>query len=189
MHACVLVVALLVLGLAPLDIHHPIAEVSAGTPRLDSQVVAQTSVEVDGSLPLRADHVAAAPLAFSGPAGRELVVRFTWPAHGVLTQAFSAVHPGIDIANDVGTPEYAAAAGKVIWAGWGDYGIFVQIDHGNGFQTVYGHMSQVLVTDGQMVSQGQLIGLMGATGRATGPHVHFEIRYNGVPQDPLQLLP
>jgi murein DD-endopeptidase MepM/ murein hydrolase activator NlpD len=121
--------------------------------------------------------------------GRERVVRFIWPTHGVLTQYFWQYHPGLDIANDVGTPEVAADGGKVIWAGWGDYGIYVQIDHGNGFQTLYAHMSKVLVSVGQIVTKGQLIGLMGATGRATGPHLHFEIRYQGVPQNPLDLLP
>ena len=116
------------------------------------------------------------------------VIRFAWPTKGTITQYFWALHPGIDIANDVGTPEVAADAGKVVWAGWGDYGIYVEIDHGNGFHTVYAHMSKVLVSSGQMVSKGQLIGLMGMTGRATGPHLHFEIRYQGVPQNPLDLL-
>lgn len=119
---------------------------------------------------------------------RQRVIRFGWPTKGIITQYFWALHPGIDIANDTGTPEVAADAGKVVWAGWGDYGIYVQIDHGNGFQTIYAHMSRVLVTTGQMVSKGQLIGLMGMTGRATGPHLHFEIRYQGVPQNPLDLL-
>jgi murein DD-endopeptidase MepM/ murein hydrolase activator NlpD len=130
------------------------------------------------------------PTTADDPAAtREHVVRFVWPTKGVITQGFWQYHPGVDIANDVGTPEVAAAAGKVVWAGWGDYGIYVEIDHSGGFQTVYGHMSQVLVSVGQTVSDGQEIGLMGATGRATGPHLHFEIRYMGVPQNPLDLLP
>jgi murein DD-endopeptidase MepM/ murein hydrolase activator NlpD len=120
---------------------------------------------------------------------RQDFVRFTWPTHGTITQYFWQYHPGIDIANDVGTPEVAADAGRVIFAGWGDYGLYVEIDHGNGFTTVYGHMSAVLVSQGQPVSQGQLIGLMGATGRATGPHLHFEIRYHQVPVDPMLYLP
>jgi murein DD-endopeptidase MepM/ murein hydrolase activator NlpD len=88
----------------------------------------------------------------------------------------------------VGTPEFAADAGKVVFAGWGSYGIYVEIDHGNGFHTIYGHMSAVLVATGQLVTQGQQIGLMGASGRATGPHLHFEIRFQGVPQNPIDLL-
>ena len=120
--------------------------------------------------------------------GREHLIRFAWPARGIITQYFWEFHPGIDIANDDGTPELAADAGQVVFAGWGDYGIYVEIDHGNGFHTVYGHMSRALVSAGQMVTQGQQIGLMGATGRATGPHLHFEIRFQGVPQNPLDLL-
>jgi len=115
-------------------------------------------------------------------------VRFLWPTHGVLTQGFFDYHPGIDIANGVGTPEVAADAGQVIFAGWGTYGIYVEIDHGNGFHTIYGHLSAVMVGTGQVVAKGQLIGLMGATGRASGPHLHFEIRYQGIPQNPIDLL-
>ncbi|HEY8678028.1 MAG TPA: M23 family metallopeptidase [Candidatus Dormibacteraeota bacterium] len=116
------------------------------------------------------------------------LARFVWPAHGIITTYFWQYHPGIDIANEVGTPEVAADAGRVIVAGWGSYGIYVEIDHGNGFHTVYGHMSRVLVQVGDVVSPGQEIGLMGSTGRSTGPHLHFEIRYNGVPQNPLDFL-
>ena len=125
----------------------------------------------------------------SNPAGsREHLIRFAWPTKGIITQYFWEFHPGIDIANDVGTPEVAADAGQVVFAGWGDYGIYVEIEHSNGFHTVYGHMSRADVSTGQAVTKGQVIGLMGATGRATGPHLHFEIRYQGVPQNPLDLL-
>jgi murein DD-endopeptidase MepM/ murein hydrolase activator NlpD len=119
---------------------------------------------------------------------RQHLVRFAWPAHGTITQYFWDYHPGIDIANEFGTPEAAADAGQVVFAGWGDYGIYVEIDHGNGFHTIYAHMSAALVAAGQRVAQGQRIGLMGATGRATGPHLHFEVRYQGVPQNPIDLL-
>jgi murein DD-endopeptidase MepM/ murein hydrolase activator NlpD len=116
------------------------------------------------------------------------VIRFGWPTKGIITQYFWQFHPGIDIANDIGTPEVAADGGQVIFAGWGSYGIYVEIDHGNGFHTIYGHMSRAVVSTGQTVSKGQLIGLMGMTGRATGPHLHFELHYQGVPQNPLDLL-
>lgn len=119
---------------------------------------------------------------------RQRVIRFGWPTKGVITQYFWQFHPGIDIANDIGTPEVAADGGKVVFAGWGSYGIYVEIDHGNGFHTIYAHMSRAMVSVGQLVTKGQLIGLMGMTGRATGPHLHFEIRYQGVPQNPLDLL-
>jgi len=139
---------------------------------------------------MNTDEIAAVPASPADPStGRERVIRFAWPTQGTITQYFWQYHPGIDIANDVGTPEVAADGGKVVWAGWGDYGIYVEIDHGNGFQTIYAHMSKVLVSNGQMVAKGQRIGLMGATGWATGPHLHFEIRYQGVPQNPLDLLP
>lgn len=130
------------------------------------------------------------PATASDPGGsRQHVIRFVWPTHGVITQSFWQYHPGIDIANTVGTQEVATAAGQVVFAGWGSYGIYVEIDHGDGFHSIYGHMSAVLVKTGATVTQGQLIGLMGATGRASGPHLHFEIRYLGVAQNPIDLLP
>lgn len=127
------------------------------------------------------------------PAGptdtRHHLVRFLWPTHGIITTYFLPWHPGLDIANTYGTPETAADGGRVVYAGWGSYGIYVEIDHGNGFRTVYGHMERAVVSTGQLVQPGQLLGYMGATGRATGPHLHFEIRYHDVPQNPLDYLP
>jgi murein DD-endopeptidase MepM/ murein hydrolase activator NlpD len=120
---------------------------------------------------------------------RHHLVRFAWPTQGVITTFFLPWHPGLDIANAYGTPEVAADGGRVVFAGWGSYGIYVQIDHGNGFTTVYGHMERVVVAVGQVIQPGQLLGYMGATGRATGPHLHFEIRYHDVPQNPLDYLP
>jgi len=137
---------------------------------------------------VKTDDLARAAAASEPGGNRQHLVRFAWPTHGIITQGFSDYHPGIDIANDVGTPEFAADAGRVVFAGWGSYGIYVEIDHGNGFHTIYAHMSAVLVTAGQLVTQGQRIGLMGATGRATGPHLHFEVRFQGVPQNPIDLL-
>lgn len=115
--------------------------------------------------------------------------RFIWPAHGVITTSFLPYHPGIDIAAVEGTPEVAADAGRIVFAGWGEYGLYVEIDHGNGFRTIYGHMARVEVQAGDQVGPGQEIGLMGSTGRSTGPHVHFEVRYRGTPQNPLDFLP
>jgi murein DD-endopeptidase MepM/ murein hydrolase activator NlpD len=116
------------------------------------------------------------------------LARFIWPTQGTITTYFSEYHPGVDIANAEGTPEVAADAGRVVFAGWGSYGLYVEIDHGNGFHTVYGHMSSLGVQDGDVVLPGQRIGLMGSTGRSTGPHLHFEIRYQGAPQNPLDFL-
>jgi len=116
---------------------------------------------------------------------------FVWPTSGKISQRFSWYHRAVDIANAVGTPILAADAGKVIVAGWPDnvgYGNRVMIDHGNGYVTLYAHMSKVLVDVGQTVQRGSTIGLMGSTGRSTGPHCHFEIRASGKTQDPLAYL-
>ena len=117
-----------------------------------------------------------------------------WPTNGSVTSGFGyrwgALHAGIDIANGVGTPIRAAKAGTVILAGWnGGYGNCIVIDHGGGFSTLYGHMSRLRASEGQRVSQGDLIGDMGSTGNSTGSHLHFETRVNGNPQDPTRYLP
>ncbi len=119
-----------------------------------------------------------------------------WPAHGVVTSPFglrwngSDFHPGIDIANDAGTPILAAADGVVTTAGWNDggYGNMVDIEHGNGIMTRYGHAMQVVVTPGQYVRRGQVIAYMGSTGFSTGPHVHYEVRIGGEPVNPASYL-
>ena len=102
----------------------------------------------------------------------------------------SGHHYGIDIAAPTGTPVYAADGGVVVQAGWnsGGYGNWVVIDHQNGFKTVYAHNSAVIVYPGQKVHQGQLLSLVGSTGDSTGSHLHFEIRLNNKPRDPLGLL-
>ena len=116
---------------------------------------------------------------------------FVWPAGGTITQGFSWYHKGIDIANRAAPAILAADAGRVVVAGWPDgygYGNRVVIDHGNGFRTLYGHLSQVWVTVGQSVNRGDAIGKMGSTGRSTGIHVHFEVIQNGVYLNPLNVL-
>jgi murein DD-endopeptidase MepM/ murein hydrolase activator NlpD len=133
--------------------------------------------------------VASRPEPLAPTANRRSLVRFIWPTQGVVSQGFWPYHPGMDIANNYGTPEVASDGGKVTFAGWGSYGIYVEIDHGNGFSSIYGHMSKTVVTAGQEVTQGQPIGLMGCTGICTGSHLHFEIRYMGVPQNPMNVLP
>jgi murein DD-endopeptidase MepM/ murein hydrolase activator NlpD len=118
---------------------------------------------------------------------------YIWPAHGILTSSFGwrwgRMHEGIDIAVGNGTPVVASASGTVIVAGWmGGYGNLVVIDHGNGVSTAYGHNTGVTVGVGQSVAQGQLIAYSGNTGHSTGPHIHFEVRINGAPVDPLGYL-
>jgi murein DD-endopeptidase MepM/ murein hydrolase activator NlpD len=99
------------------------------------------------------------------------------------------MHEGIDIAASSGTPIRAAAAGTVIHAGWlGGYGNLVVVDHGNGLATAYAHASAILVGVGQQVAQGDTVSLVGSTGHSTGPHLHFEVRVNGVAVDPLGYL-
>ncbi len=114
-----------------------------------------------------------------------------WPTSvWVITQYFSWYHNGVDIATPHGTampPLYACTGGTVTRSGWDPWGLglHVQIDHGNGYETVYGHMSRIDVGYGEYVNRGQVIGLMGNTGRSTGSHVHFMVKYNGIPQNPL----
>ncbi|WP_295085593.1 M23 family metallopeptidase [Ruminococcus sp.] len=118
---------------------------------------------------------------------------FGWPVDGgYVSDPFLSDrnHKGMDIAANTGTEIYAAADGVVVSAGWnsGGYGYFVQLGHTDEYQTVYGHMSTVLVSDGQEVSRGQLIGKVGSTGDSTGPHCHFEVRHNGICLDPAMFI-
>jgi murein DD-endopeptidase MepM/ murein hydrolase activator NlpD len=126
-------------------------------------------------------------------------VEFQWPVRGPITSPFGmrvdpitgryALHSGIDIGADYGTPIQAAADGIVIFSSWyGGYGNAIIIDHGSGLSTLYAHCSAMYVQLNQPVQRGQVIGAVGATGYATGPHLHFEIRVNGVPVNPLTRL-
>lgn len=118
---------------------------------------------------------------------------FIWPVNGTVVSGFGMrwgrLHEGIDITTSTGTPIWAAAAGAVIHAGWlGGYGNLVVVDHGNGLATAYAHASVILVAVGQEVAQGETIALVGSTGNSSGPHLHFEVRVNGVAVDPLLYL-
>jgi murein DD-endopeptidase MepM/ murein hydrolase activator NlpD len=100
-----------------------------------------------------------------------------------------AMHTGLDFRGEVGDPIHATAAGTVTAAGWtGGYGKMVEIDHGNGLSTRYGHLSQIEVTIGDKIRIGQIVGRLGSTGRSTGPHVHYETRIDGEPVDPQKFL-
>ena len=101
----------------------------------------------------------------------------------------NAFHEGVDFPAEVGTPIHAAASGKVVFAGeHPQYGKMVEIDHGNGLVTRYAHAARLNVGEGDLVVSGQTIATVGTTGRSTGPHLHFEVRLNGVPQNPARFL-
>ena len=119
---------------------------------------------------------------------------FIWPVSAPITSPFGmrwgTLHPGLDLGAPYGSPIHAAAAGTVVWCGWeSGYGNFVVIDHGGGIATAYGHQSRIAVSCNEQVAQGQVIGYVGSTGNSTGPHLHFEVRVNGDPVDPLGYLP
>ena len=133
------------------------------------------------------------PAVESGP------IAFAWPASGPITDPFGMrmhpvthqwrMHNGLDIGAPMGATITASAPGKVIYAGWeGGYGNTIIIDHGSATSTLYGHCSQLFVSEGQDVQRGQAIGAVGSTGVSTGPHLHFEIRINGVAVDPSSRL-
>ncbi|MBD2509967.1 peptidoglycan DD-metalloendopeptidase family protein [Nostoc muscorum FACHB-395] len=112
---------------------------------------------------------------------------FGWRIHPIL--GYRRFHAGLDFAASYGSKIRAADSGRVIFAGWyGGYGRAVIIDHGNGLTTLYGHTSELYVSEGQAVERGQAIGAVGSTGFSTGPHLHFEVRRNGTPVDPANYL-
>ena len=118
---------------------------------------------------------------------------FVWPAgnHYLSGNDYASWHLGIDVAAGMGAPVYAADSGLVVYSGWSyqGYGNMIMIDHGNGYQTLYGHLSTLAVSCGQGVIQGGLIGFSGSTGNSTGPHLHFEVRYMGGFISPWYVLP
>ncbi len=141
----------------------------------------------DGVMPEAAPvyRPAPVPVFIAGAGGK-----FIWPAQGQITQYPVSYHMAVDIANRSAPPIAAADAGIVAYAGclrWG-YGCHVIINHPDGYQTLYGHLSSFNVSSGEKVGRGQVIGRMGSTGRSTGTHLHFEIRRNGVLLNPLSFL-
>ncbi|MFA5104192.1 MAG: peptidoglycan DD-metalloendopeptidase family protein [Candidatus Margulisiibacteriota bacterium] len=155
----------------------------------------QTSNEIEKHIQKLVAERAAKGIVVKGGTGH-----FIWPLRGRLTSSFgyrrspfsrrTQHHTGQDIANSYGTPIKAADGGEVIFAGWwGGYGKAIIIDHGRGLSTVYGHTSRIYVQKDQKVEKGQVIALVGSTGFSTGPHLHFEVRKNGVPQNPIKWLP
>ncbi|HEV2111338.1 MAG TPA: M23 family metallopeptidase [Gammaproteobacteria bacterium] len=126
------------------------------------------------------------------PAGPPVVGGYISSVFGMRTDPFTgelSMHSGMDFAGSEGQAVDAAAAGVVTWAGdRSGYGNMVEIDHGNGYATRYGHNETILVHVGEVVKKGEVIALMGSTGRSTGPHVHFEVLYNGTAVDPARFV-
>jgi murein DD-endopeptidase MepM/ murein hydrolase activator NlpD len=118
-----------------------------------------------------------------------------WPTWGTTTSLFNERrygywHKGFDIGNNTGTPIYSTAAGVVIYSGWhGSYGRKIVIYHGFGYTTVYAHLHRLNVSVGDEVEKGEVIGTMGNTGRSTGPHLHYEVLVDGIPNNPQNFLP
>ncbi len=127
----------------------------------------------------------------SVPEGARGTGRFQWPVLGSISQGYWYGHRAIDVAAPTGSALLAADGGFVSFAGWTDigYGYLVVIDHANGFATYYAHLSSIYVYSGQAVGRGEVIGAVGSTGWSTGPHLHFEVRYYGVEQNPRAYLP
>jgi murein DD-endopeptidase MepM/ murein hydrolase activator NlpD len=123
-----------------------------------------------------------------------------WPVNGVIRSSFgrrsdpfsgeSAVHAGVDLSASIGTPVKVTADGvvEIVTSAGGRYGHLVVVDHGGGLLTYYGHLSQFLVVPGQEVRRGEVVALSGASGRVTGPHLHYEIRLHGTPVNPYNYL-
>ena len=146
----------------------------------------------DGVKPYRTQEV----FAYSGggtPATAKIGSgAFAWPSSGTINQRFWGGHAGVDIGAWTGSPVWAADGGYVAVAagGWNaGYGNHVIIDHGNGFVTLYAHLNSIFVKPGENVARGAQIGSVGNTGNSTGPHLHFEIRYQGSPRNPLNYMP
>jgi murein DD-endopeptidase MepM/ murein hydrolase activator NlpD len=154
----------------------------------EAQALEQVSASLGAQI-----QAAQAASSYSPPSSTPSTSGFIWPVNGPVTSPFGMrwgrMHTGIDIGVPYGTPIHAVASGQVIYAGWMDgYGNLVFIDHGGGISTGYAHQSSIAVANGQSVTQGQVIGYVGCTGHCFGPHLHFEVRVNGTPVDPLGYL-
>jgi murein DD-endopeptidase MepM/ murein hydrolase activator NlpD len=161
----------------------------ASTREQEKVLIAEANALAAEDAGIRGQLAAAQGAGDTTPSSQGLI----WPVSGPVTSPFGyrwgRLHAGIDIGVPYGTPIHAAASGSVVLAGWtGGYGNYTCIDHGGGLATCYGHQSSYAVSSGAQVSQGQVIGYVGNTGHSFGAHLHFEVRINGNPVDPLGYL-
>ncbi|UJA22032.1 M23 family metallopeptidase [Thermoleophilia bacterium SCSIO 60948] len=168
------------------------ARIQAAQERQEAAEAAAAAEAAEAAEAESAPAPAPAEPAPSGPS-QESSSAYIWPIDGTLTSPFGQrwgrLHAGIDIAAPNGTPIQAAASGEVIQAGVsGGYGNYTCIDHGGGVSTCYAHQNSIGVATGQSVSQGDVIGTVGNTGASFGDHLHFEVRMDGTPADPMQYL-
>ncbi|MDQ3757645.1 MAG: peptidoglycan DD-metalloendopeptidase family protein [Actinomycetota bacterium] len=160
----------------------------------EADQVAQTESGLTALIQQRQAARASRSAVDPGTDGRVSGAGLIWPVRGPVTSGFGyrwgRMHQGIDIGAGTGTPIRAAKGGEVIFAGsMGGYGNCIIVDHGGGFTTLYAHQSRLGASDGQSVSQGQVIGFVGSTGHSTGPHLHFETRVGGAARNPRNYLP
>ena len=161
----------------------------ASTRDQERELIAEANTLAAEDSRIRGQLAAAQGSTDSTPSASGLI----WPVSGPVVSPFGyrwgRLHAGIDIGVPYGTPIHAAAAGTVVLAGWvGGYGNYTCIDHGGGMATCYAHQSSFAVSTGAQVGQGEVIGYVGCTGHCFGPHLHFEVRINGNPVDPLGYL-
>ncbi|HKR93006.1 M23 family metallopeptidase [Novosphingobium sp.] len=148
----------------------------------------QTGLAVSKAKPAMSVGIASVSIPSRNPLDRDVMTSgFGMREHPVL--GGMRQHKGIDLAAPVGTPVYAPADGVVSRASWfSSYGLFISLEHGGEMQTRYGHLSRLNVAEGQTVHKGDLIGFVGTTGRSTGPHLHYEVRVDGVAVNPIPYL-
>jgi len=161
----------------------------ASTKAQEQDWIAEANTLVAEDARIRGQLAAAQGSSDTTPSSHGLI----WPVNGPVVSPFGMrwgrLHAGIDIAVPNGTPIHAAASGTVVIAGWvGGYGNYTCLDHGGGLATCYAHQETIYVHVGQGVTQGQVIGITDCTGHCLGPHLHFEVRINGTPVDPMGYL-
>lgn len=188
------------------DTSRRIAETAGVTPEQETELprgAGGPALPIDSltAIEYRTDHLEQELRVYEAVISERAMIPSIWPVKGELESGFGGrrnpfggdgfeFHTGQDIDAQIGDPVAAAANGTVIYAGWQNgYGQLVTIDHGDGLTTRYGHLSQIDATVGQSIMRGTILGLVGSTGRSTGPHLHYEVRINDHPVNPRQYLP